>query len=131
MPSLGVCSPCYHLSKLGPLWKILGSKARTKLQVPKRAVGYPNEIQSFFKCAITLRSLSPKRIIVLLFFFGLAVLSSGKVCNIYWAINLKESNKKTSVSILIMLFCSQIYSIIQKLSIKLHVNRGFRLKVEF
>ena len=75
------------------------AKAETKLHILKEQWGTRTEHSLFFKFAITVWSLSPKRIIVLWFFFGLGAFSSGKVCDIYWAINLKENNNKKNVKI--------------------------------
>ena len=61
---------------------------------------------------------------------------SGKVCNIYWAINLKEnfSKKKTrqnhSNNSLLLTNIPNIL-LIQNFFIKLQVKHGFILKLEF
>ena len=95
-------------------------------------MGYPNETQSFFQ--IHDRYLQKGLLYILLFSFGLAVLSSVK-CTIYIGPSIKKriiiKNIKHNFNNFLLVTNIQHNFLIQKVFMKLQVKRGFRLKLEF
>ena len=103
-----------NLQKNRKMWTISYLKPRQNCRFWKSS-GIPGRNAVFFSNAWSQcdRYLQKGLSYIILFFFGLAVWRSGEVCDLYWATNLKEyNNKKTSKTVSIILFCSQIYNII-------------------